>query len=334
MKLYFGYKKVLLIALLIPQFAFSWGRMGHDLGNRTAAMLLAKTSDKSFFRTRAYDLGYYGNVPDLVWKRGPLYEVEWFNHFMDLETFEREIKKSVDDGKLSAKEDVFDWDRSKVETKLPSLPNSAGRAYWRIRELEKKLAATASLLKQKDLLKDERHRLQAEWLVIAGTMGHYVLDLAQPLHVTENYDGQLSNQRGVHNQFEEVLVDALWPSIETPVAKEAEKIWEKEQNIFAGKSVLQLLRDLAAESTKEAEDLLKKDKKTPREDLKKSTEVFRLQITKRIAAGAAVLTEIWRRNSNWQPNEDKFFIFSGEPKYIEAPKAVPIEEVQKPKIKK
>jgi hypothetical protein len=38
-------------------------------------------------------------------------------------------------------------------------------------------------------------------------LGHYVADGFMPLHTTVNYDGQLSDQTGIHSRFEEVMVD-------------------------------------------------------------------------------------------------------------------------------
>jgi hypothetical protein len=37
---------------------------------------------------------------------------------------------------------------------------------------------------------------------IAAAMGHYVGDIHMPLHTTENYDGQLSGNEGVHGRWE------------------------------------------------------------------------------------------------------------------------------------
>src|SRR4029077_1364323 len=36
---------------------------------------------------------------------------------------------------------------------------------------------------------------------------HYIQDATQPFHVSNNYDGQLTDQRGVHSRFEEALLD-------------------------------------------------------------------------------------------------------------------------------
>jgi hypothetical protein len=306
-----------------PTTANAWGRMGHDLTARVAAHLLSDTTGKAFYKSHSFDLGYYGNVPDLVWKKPPNYEAEWMNHFMDLEIFEREFKKAIEEGRWSAKEDPYELSRTAFDSKFPSIGQSAGRAYWRIRELEKRLNATADLLKQKDILKEERHRLQLEWLIAAGTMGHYVADLAQPLHVTENYDGQMTDQKGIHAHFEDTMVDELWPSIVMQVDKEADRVWKKDQNSLAGKTTVALMKELASSSAKEIDEILKRDKKLSREDVKKSIEIYRPIIVRRMAAGAVVLAELWRRHSNWQPNEEKFFSFTGEPAYIEAPKPTP-----------
>ena len=312
-----------LLVTLTSSLAFAWGKMGHDLSTRVAAHLLSETTKKTFFKSHTVDLGYYSNVPDLVWKKPATYEVEWTNHFMDMEIFERELKKAIEEGRWSAKEDPYDLARAAFDAKFPTITQQAGRAFWRIREFEKRLQKTSELLRQKDILKEERHNLQLEWLTVAGTMAHYVTDLSQPLHVTENYDGQMTEQKGIHGHFEDTLVDELWPSIDMQVYKDAQKLWDKEQNGLAGKTTLALIKELAATSAKEAEEILKKDKKVSREDLKKAGEAYRPIIVRRIATGAVVLAEIWRRHANWQPNEEKFFSFTGEPAYIEPPKAAP-----------
>ncbi len=45
----------------------------------------------------------------------------------------------------------------------------------------------------------------------AGHLAHYAADATMPLHATENYDGQLSGQRGLHRRIEAKLVDADLP---------------------------------------------------------------------------------------------------------------------------
>lgn len=311
-----------ILAFIKPSTTMAWGKIGHDLSARIAAHLLTEATSKTFFKSHAMDLGYYCNVPDIIWKKNH-YHVEWTNHFMDLEIFDREFKSRIEAGKLSPKDNPFDISRTDFDTKYSSIPQEAGRGYWRIRELEKRLKVTADLLKQKDVLKEERHRLQLEWLITAGIMGHYISDLAQPLHVSENYDGEKTDQKGIHSFFEDTLVDQLWPSIDMQAYKEADRLWEKEHGAMAGKSTLALIRELAESSNKQIEEILRLDKKTSREDIKKAAEVFRPIIIKRIASGAVYMAEIWRRYTNWVPNNEKFYAFSGTPEYIDPPKPAP-----------
>lgn len=41
----------------------------------------------------------------------------------------------------------------------------------------------------------------------AASLGHYVADAHVPFHAVENYDGQLTNQHGIHARFEAILFE-------------------------------------------------------------------------------------------------------------------------------
>jgi hypothetical protein len=54
---------------------------------------------------------------------------------------------------------------------------------------------------------------------------HYACDLTQPLHTTQNYDGQFTRQAGVHSRFETELVNALkdgWTLKPQPAVNESD----------------------------------------------------------------------------------------------------------------
>ena len=48
----------------------------------------------------------------------------------------------------------------------------------------------------------------------AGALAHYIEDIHMPLHVVKNYNGQLTNQHGVHQRFEDDMVDAYAEQIQ------------------------------------------------------------------------------------------------------------------------
>ena len=301
-------------------FAHAWGRRGHAITCHVAGTLASTRPSGEFLRSHTFDLGYYCNTPDLVWKKGDLYQKESFNHFMDLEIFERAFK-----GSDVAK--PFELTRDEFNAKFPKVENSAGRAYWRIRELMKAMGELSAALKKSEMKTDDRHALQADWLLHAGAIGHYVGDLAQPLHVTENYDGQMTSQKGVHAWFEDDLVDELFlgrgESLESLVMKAADQKWRKAIAPAKGKSAkseLALLEDLAKESNRQLKQLLKIDKDLGRKNIKEAAAAFKPMLIEQLATGAVTLAQLWSRELGWDYDGKKFYNFHSTPTFIEIPK--------------
>lgn len=313
---------VLIAATLIaPSFSFAWGKRGHAIVCEAAADLAAKDSKNEFLRSHSFDLGYYCNVPDLVWKKPATYELESSNHFMDLEIFDRAFKKRDSDVKKA-----YEMDRLSFNAAFPEIEEKAGRSFWRIRELDVELGRISEKLKSTTLEKSARHNEQAQWLVVAGAIGHYIGDLAQPLHVSENYDGQLSGQKGVHSHFEEKIVDALFHGkkpgdITRAVMSKANDLWRRENKRISKLSTLDLMQELASDSNRSLKQVLDIDKKVGRTSLEKAAERNKDLIVERMAKGAVYLAEIWRRQTGFEFNTDKFYNFETMPAFIAPPKA-------------
>lgn len=53
----------------------------------------------------------------------------------------------------------------------------------------------------------------------AANLSHYVADGFMPLHGTANYDGQLSNQKGIHSRYEETMIDLNIDKIQVHISK-------------------------------------------------------------------------------------------------------------------
>jgi hypothetical protein len=60
----------------------------------------------------------------------------------------------------------------------------------------------------------------AQAVRLAADIGHYVGDLHNPLHDTTNYDGQETDQRGIHSRFESSMTDR-YMSFLTPSPEQA-----------------------------------------------------------------------------------------------------------------
>lgn len=306
-------KNTLIIALtiLIPSSALAWGKRGHQTVCETAALLVAQEPKAEFLKARSFDFGYYCNVPDFIWKREKTYALERPQHYMDLDVFDAEFKKKPEI------KNPFDLSRKDFEKAFPEINENMGRAFWRVRELNDKLTSITDQLKAlPESKKKERQALQEKWLVLAGVMGHYIGDLSQPLHTTENHDGQSTGQKGVHTFYEEEVIDELYPKFRLDVHNQAMKRWPEFKKQNANKSITQLMEQLTRTSFKDIEPLLKKDKAGKREPIAKSAPQYQKLITKHLVEGALTLAEIYRRQTGFTFDNDKFYFFAGEPEYI------------------
>jgi len=301
---------VLAVLYIIHSPAWAWGRRGHSIVCQNAAYLVASEPKAFFLKNHSFDLGYYCNVPDLIWKEPPTNKLESFNHYFNREAFERTIGAD----KLPA---ALALDRKTFNKTYPQADEKWGQVYWRIREMSDKLYSLRDKLKEAK--KDEQRPLQDQWLQTAGFLGHYVGDMSMPLHVTENHDGALTQQKGIHSFYEDVLVNELAQDgdfhLEGEVAKEAIKRWAKDRERLRKKTVLELLQDMTAESSANAKRLLQTDRDTGR-DIAKAKKAHRAMIVKNLAMGSVYLAEFYRRGVGFDFDDDRFFMFSGTPEFV------------------
>lgn len=309
---------LLFVGIAAPE-AWAWGRRGHQIVGETASQLVGQDPNTRFMRGHSYDFGYYSNIPDFVWKRPENYETEKPNHFMDLEIFERVFAKRTEIKK------PLELDRLEFEKQFPEIPLTAGRAYWRIRELADSVETLSQSLRALEgdtspEAGNQRRRIQERWMLTAGVISHYIGDLGMPLHVSENYDGKMTGQPGIHSYFEDVCVDELYPSLATEVFNEAKKQWPAFTKKNSATAILPMVQELTAESTKAVPLLLKLDKQNDRKDSVKSAKAFHDLIQKRLVASSLVLAELYRRSTvGWTFDDAKFFYFGGEPAYLPPP---------------
>jgi hypothetical protein len=77
----------------------------------------------------------------------------------------------------------------------------AGRLPWRAQEVYDLLVAAFT-----DVGKPTAPYAADNARFLAAVLAHYVEDAHVPFHATVNYDGQATNQRGIHSRFEGALV--------------------------------------------------------------------------------------------------------------------------------
>lgn len=103
-------------------------------------------------------------------------------HFIDLEMY----------GENAAEKMPFDWQKAIKKYSKDSL-EKYGYVPYHVIYMQHKLT-NAFKNKNKDSI-----------LFYAADIGHYIGDAHVPLHTTVNYDGQLTNQKGLHSLWESMI---------------------------------------------------------------------------------------------------------------------------------
>ncbi len=171
-------KNIFLIFSLIvcSVFFISWGTFGHEHINRAAVFALPAPV-QTFFYNHIDFITQESTVPDL--RKYTLNDkAENPRHFIDLENF----------GSLDSIPKTMDELKKKYDDKFLS---QNGILFWYVQDIMEKLT------------KAFKEKKKTEILFLAADLGHYIGDAHMPLHTSANYDGQLTNQKGIH---------ALWES--------------------------------------------------------------------------------------------------------------------------
>ena len=202
-----------LLLLLAPAPAQAWGFDAHRFIMDRAIDLLPDGLRK-FFESRRAFIVERSVDPDL-WRTAGWTD-EPPNHFLDIDW----------EGYGPYPFDALprDYDRAVARFGRETV-HRYGLLPWRTAEFHGELTrAFASL--------DEAPYALDNIAFYSAVLGHYVSDAHVPFHAVINYDGQLTNQRGVHSRFESELFAreraglTLAPAAPVPVTNARDAIFE------------------------------------------------------------------------------------------------------------
>ncbi len=172
--------KFFLIAFLLPVgFIYSWGEKGHAVINTNAVEILP--AEMNSFKVWKDYLAQHASDADIRRKTD---KTEAPRHYIDIDYY----KEFLNGNMIENKEELISKYGDSIVTSKGTLP-------WSTLETLNKLTEA---LKEKN-----RDKI----LILAADLGHYVADGHQPMHTTENYNGQLTGQKGVHFRYEVTMVD-------------------------------------------------------------------------------------------------------------------------------
>lgn len=178
-----------VLTLFAPTPSFAWGFEAHKfIAEQMIALLPAELKPlfdrrKAFVIERAVD-------PDL-W-RSVGWEAEAPHHFLDLDHF----------GQYPFTELPHEYDRA-VQKFGREVIHEEGLLPWRVQEFYGRLQRAFEGLERQP----PATYAQDDIVLFSAILAHYIGDGHVPLHSVVNYDGQRTNQHGIHNRWESELFE-------------------------------------------------------------------------------------------------------------------------------
>lgn len=205
-------KKYLPLCILAVFFFLcsGWGFLVHRTVNQLAVYQLKGDLQEFFFENREY---LVKNAPRADIRRNED-STEDTKHFIDLEAF----------GDSAAWKMPWDW-------------NTAVQQYSKDTLLEYGYVPYHILVMKERLTNAFRMKNKDSILFYAADIAHYIGDAHVPLHTSLNYDGQLTNQKGLHSLWESAVPEVqlnnynLYSNRKAKYLKDpAKAIWEVIRN--------------------------------------------------------------------------------------------------------
>ena len=169
---------LIAVLVLVVVLLSSWGFLVHRTVNQLAVYELPAEL-RPFFYANMDNLVRHSVRPDL---RRNDDSTEDKKHFIDFEAF----------GDSAAWKMPFTW-------------NDAVKLYTKDSLLEYGYVPYHIMVVKERLTNAFRNRIRDSILFYAADLAHYIADAHVPLHTTLNYDGQLTNQKGLHSLWESFI---------------------------------------------------------------------------------------------------------------------------------
>ena len=167
-----------VLVLFILVLVSSWGFLVHRTVNQLAIYQLPKSMQPFFYKNMEY-LVKHSVRPDLRRNEDP---AEATKHFIDLEIFDDSAAWKM----------PLQWEQAAARYSLDTLIKYGYVPYY-------------IMVMKDNLVRAFANKNADSILFYAADLAHYIGDAHVPLHTSINYDGQLTNQKGLHALWETVV---------------------------------------------------------------------------------------------------------------------------------
>jgi hypothetical protein len=166
--------KLFVLLLIVTGLAYPWGDKGHKLiANKAVELLKEKIKNIGLYQDYITE---HSVDPDL---RKSHDKTEGPKHYIDIDFY----KEFLNGKMIHDKDSLVAIYGDSIVTKIGLLP-------W------------ATLTTFNNLTKAFKDKNKSKVLLYASDLAHYVADAHQPMHTMVNYNGQFTNQKGVHARYE------------------------------------------------------------------------------------------------------------------------------------
>jgi hypothetical protein len=220
-------RALIVSILLFPPSLFAWGNKGHLMINQ-AAIDAAASKLPEFMNTDREHLIFNANEPDR-WReegRTPMNMAQEPDHIFDSEKWGLISTLPADRYTF-----IQELSQRGVSIRIGYLPYAIIENYGRLVNAFRHWRNAQTPI--------ERASSRANAVYVAGVLGHYVGDAAQPMHVTIHYNGwaagvpnpnNFTTERNIHSRYESLYVNAaidigrVRPGVRTP--QRLPNVWE------------------------------------------------------------------------------------------------------------
>ncbi|MDX5420962.1 MAG: zinc dependent phospholipase C family protein [Hymenobacteraceae bacterium] len=269
---------VLLAFLACTTLSYSWGFFGHKVVHQLAIYGLPKQMQGFFFKHQHY-LVQNSVRPDERRSHDP---EEAPRHFIDVDVYGDSAVYTMPQA----------WEAAAALYPADTL-KKYGIVPWHVVVMKERLT-NAFLQQNVDSI-----------LFYAADLGHYIGDAHVPLHTTLNYDGQLTNQHGLHSLWESKVPEMhaqayrLQNKKATYLPNAEDAIWQvvrESHKLFP--QVLELEREASKGFTPETKYVkVERNGRTRQyysdDFASKYQELLGTMVEKRMAASAEVVANFW-----------------------------------------
>ncbi|HYX10051.1 MAG TPA: T9SS type A sorting domain-containing protein [Bacteroidales bacterium] len=169
----------LLLLILLPLLLISWGRDGHRVINTKAS--LSFPAEMSLFTFWTQTLADHASDAD---DRKSWDSYEGPKHYIDIDNYAQFVEKG----------------------NIPENLDSAIKEYGREFVYDQGILPWATITTYDTLVNCFKRKDWSKAVLVASDLGHYVADGHMPMHITSNYDGQLTGNKGIHSRYESYMI--------------------------------------------------------------------------------------------------------------------------------